>query len=94
MFGWKICSKCNFIATFLIFANFTAFHDHTKENADVSKMMTNLKSIFIFTEKYMPVALSIPNLVAVPIISQELGRRAFCHPPRNQNRMYQIAKPL
>ena len=37
MFGWKMCSKFNFIAIFLILANFTAFLDHTKENADVSK---------------------------------------------------------
>ena len=37
MFGWKICSKFNFISIFLIFANFAAFLDHTKENADVSK---------------------------------------------------------
>ena len=37
MFGWKICSKFNFISIFLILANFAAFLDHTKENADVSK---------------------------------------------------------
>ena len=37
VFGWKMCSKFNFIAIFLILANFTAFLDHTKENADVSK---------------------------------------------------------
>ena len=30
-------SKFNFIATFLILANFAAFLDHTKENADVSE---------------------------------------------------------
>ena len=35
--GWKICSKFNFISIFLILANFAAFLDHTKENADVSK---------------------------------------------------------
>ena len=32
-----MCSKFNFIAIFLILANFAAFVDHTKENADVSK---------------------------------------------------------
>ena len=37
MFGWKICSKLNFILIFLILANFAAFLNHTKENADVSK---------------------------------------------------------
>ena len=37
MFGWKLCSKFNFIAIFLILTNFAAFLDHTKENADVSK---------------------------------------------------------
>ena len=37
MFGWKICCKFNFISIFLILANFAAFLDHTKENADVSK---------------------------------------------------------
>ena len=34
-----MCSKLNFIAIFLIVANFAAFPDHTKENADMSKMM-------------------------------------------------------
>ena len=37
MFGWKICPKFNFISIFPILANFAAFLDHTKENADVSK---------------------------------------------------------
>ena len=37
MFGWKMCSKFNFIAIFLILTNFAAFLDYTKENADVSK---------------------------------------------------------
>ena len=37
MFGWKICSKFNFISIFLILANLAAFLDHAKENADVSK---------------------------------------------------------
>ena len=32
-----MCSKFNFIAIFLILANFAAFLDQTKENADVSK---------------------------------------------------------
>ena len=33
----EMCSKFNFIVIFLILANFAAFLDHTKENADVSK---------------------------------------------------------
>ena len=37
MSGWKMCSKFNFIVILLILANFAAFLDHTKENADVSK---------------------------------------------------------
>ena len=37
MFGRKICSIFNFISIFLILANFAAFLDRTKENADVSK---------------------------------------------------------
>ena len=36
-FGWEMCSKFNFIVIFLIMANFDAFLDYTKENADVSK---------------------------------------------------------
>ena len=46
-----MCSKVNFIAIFLILANFDAFLDHTKENADMSKFDGyNLRLIFIFTE--------------------------------------------
>ena len=37
MFGWKLCSKSNFIMIFPILANFAAFLDHTKENADMRK---------------------------------------------------------
>ena len=37
MFGWYLCSKLNFIAIFLVLANFAAFLDHTKENAGVSR---------------------------------------------------------
>ena len=33
----EMCSKINFIAIFLVLANFATFLDHTKENADVSK---------------------------------------------------------
>ena len=32
-----MCSKFNFIVIFQILANFAAFLDHTKENADVNK---------------------------------------------------------
>ena len=48
MFGWKMCSKFNFIAICLILANFAAFLDHKKENADVSKKIANFRLIFIF----------------------------------------------
>ena len=37
MFGWKLCSKLNFNAIFLILANFASFLDHAKENADMTK---------------------------------------------------------
>ena len=37
IFGWKLCSKYNVIAIFKILANFAAFHDHTKEDVDMSK---------------------------------------------------------
>ena len=37
MFGWKMWSKFNFIAIFLIPADFAVLLDHTKENADVSE---------------------------------------------------------
>ena len=37
MFGWKLCSICNFIAIFLILANFATFLDHTKKNAAMRK---------------------------------------------------------
>ena len=50
MFGWKMCSKFNFRAIFLILVNFVAFPDHTKENADLSKNDGNLRLISIFTE--------------------------------------------
>ena len=37
IFGWKLCSKFNVIAIFKILANFATFHDHTKEDVDMSK---------------------------------------------------------
>ena len=49
MFGRKLCSKCSFIAIFVILANFAAFLDHTKGNADVNKMMANVTLTFIFS---------------------------------------------
>ena len=84
VFGWKICSKYNFIAIFLILANFAAFLDHTEENADVSKNDGYFWVDFYIYRKYMPQAFTTPNLVAVPITSQKLGRGVFCPPP-NQN---------
>ena len=58
MCGWKMCSKFNFIAIFLTLANFAAFLDHTKENADVSKNDGNFCVNFYIYRKYMPEAFS------------------------------------
>ena len=88
-----MCSKFNFIAIVLILANFAAFLDHTKENADVSKTDGYFKVNFYIYRNYMPEAFSTPNLVALPISSQELGRGWAFLPP-NQNRTIKIAKPL
>ena len=85
MFGWKISSKFNFISSFLILANFAAFLDHTKESADVSKNGGYFKVDFYIYRKYMPEAFSTPNLVALPITSQELGRGGGAFLPPNQN---------
>ena len=86
MFGWKIISKFNFIAIFLILANFTAFLDRTKENADVSKN-EGLSSIILYIyRKYMPEAISTQNVVALPTASQELGREGGIFASPNQNR--------
>ena len=38
MFGWKLCPKFNFNAAFPVMADFVAFLDHTKKNADVSQI--------------------------------------------------------
>ena len=83
--GWKMCFKFNFIAIFLILANFTAFLDHTKENADVSKFDGCFQVNFYVYRKYMPEAFSTPNLVALTITSQELdggGGGLFCPPTK------------
>ena len=79
-----MCSKCNFIAIFLILVNFAAFLDHTKENADVSKNDGQSSVNFYIYRNYMPGAISTQHLVTLPITSQELGRGFFC--PLNQNR--------
>ena len=50
MFGWKLCSKSNFIVIFQILANFAAFLDHIKENADVGKNDSNF-SVFLHFQK-------------------------------------------
>ena len=82
MFKWKMCSKFNFIAIFLIFVNFAAFHDHTKENADVSKNEGQSYVNFYIFRKFMPEAIRTQNFVTLPITSQELGRGGglFCPP--------------
>ena len=84
MFAWKMCSKINFISIFLVLANFATFLDHTKEKADVSKNGGYFKVNFYIYRKYMPEAFSTPNLLALPITSQELGKGggAFLPPPQ------------
>ena len=42
--------QINFIVIILILSNFAAFLDHTKENADVSKLMAVFRLIFVFTD--------------------------------------------
>ena len=86
MFGWKMCSKFNFIAIFLILVNFAAFLDHTKENADVSKNEGQSSVNFYIFRQYMPEDISTQNLVTLPITSQELGRGGGFFAPPNQNR--------
>ena len=76
-----MCSKFNSIAIFLILANFAAFLDHTKENADVSKNFWVNLHIY---RKCMPEAIRTQNLVALPVTSQELGGGGFLPPP-NKN---------
>ena len=81
MFGWKMCSKFSFTSIFLILTNFAAFLHHTKENADVTKNDGYFLVNFYICRKYMPEAFSTPNLVALPITSQELDRGCFLTPP-------------
>ena len=86
MFGWKLCSKFNFIAICPILANFATFLGHAKEDADVSKKMSNSRIIFT-VRNYMPEAISTQNLIALPVASQELSRGGGLL-------AYQIAQPL
>ena len=78
IFEWKLLSKFNFIAIFLIFASFANFLDHTKENAYVSKIMAYFCLIFTLLENTC-LRLSA-NLIALLITRQELGRGAFLPP--------------
>ena len=64
-----MCSKFNSISIFLILANFAAFLDHTKENADVSKKDGYFWVNFCIYRKYMPKAFSILYLVTLPVKS-------------------------
>ena len=43
---------------------------------------------FYFYRKYMPEVISTPNLVTLPVASQELGREGFFAIPPNQNRTF------
>ena len=70
MFGWKMCSKFNFIAVFLILVNFAAFLNHTKENADIYLQMILTKSTSL--------RLLAHQIWSLYLTSQELGRGAFC----------------
>ena len=72
MFWWKMCSKFNFIAIFLILANFAAFLDHTKENADLSKTVANLRLIFIFTESTC-LRLSAHQILSLYLLPVKVG---------------------
>ena len=50
----EVALQINFFAVFPILANFAAFLDNTKENADKSKMMANFTLIFMFSKsKYV-----------------------------------------
>ena len=84
MLGWKLCSKFDFISYFLILADFAAFLDHTKENADVSNICGKFQVTFYIFEKYIPGDIKRPNLVALPIISQELGMGGYFAPHPKQ----------
>ena len=49
MFGWKFCSKFNFIMVFPSLTNFADFLDHTNNIADVSRNDCLLKvKLYIF----------------------------------------------
>ena len=48
-----MCCKFNFIAIFLILANFAAFLDHTQENADVSRNDGYFYGNFHINTQYM-----------------------------------------
>ena len=80
VWGWKLRSKFNFITIPFIFANCAFFLDHIKENADVSKGNGYFKGIFYIFRKYMPEAISAPNLAALHSTSQELSMRGFFTP--------------
>ena len=73
IFWWKLCTKFNFIVIFLILAYFATFLDQTRENADLNKNdMASFILISHVLKKYMPEAISTPNLVALPITGREL----------------------
>ena len=57
-----------------------------------AKMIANSRLIYIF-RKYMPEAISKPNLVALPLTSQELGRVGGFFAFPIQNRTHHIAQP-
>ena len=78
-----MCSKFNFITIFLILANFAAFLDHTKENADVSKTDGYFRLISTFTEStcLRLLAHQIWSLYLLPVKSYVGGGGAFLHSP-------------
>ena len=47
---------------------FLTFLDHIKGIADLSKVMANIRFVFIFSWNVLPEATSTPNLVALLVI--------------------------
>ena len=83
MFGWKMCSKFNFIAIFLILVNFAAFLDHTKENADVNRNDGQFQVNYYVYRKYMPEAISTKFGHSTCYQSRvRWGGGLFCPPPQ------------
>ena len=79
----KIALRINFIAIFPLLPAFATCLKHRKQNADVSKVDIWFRFIFLIFRKCMPEAISTPNLAAIPVNRQGLGRGHFCLPKAN-----------